>query len=61
LFSFASPRPPDAYEFAQPDILSATGIMAFAFMCHHNTFLIYQSMRDSSLEKWEKVTHISVG
>lgn len=35
--------------------------MAFAFMCHHNTFLIYQSMRDSSLEQWEKVTHISVG
>jgi amino acid permease len=60
-FFLFSPRPADAYDFAQPDILSATGIMAFAFMCHHNTFLIYQSMRDSSLEKWEKVTHISVG
>lgn len=61
IFRFRRPRPADAYEFAQPDILSATGIMAFAFMCHHNTFLIYQSMKDSSLERWEKVTHLSVG
>lgn len=29
-------------------------------MCHHNTFLVYQSMRDATLEKWEKVTHISI-
>lgn len=29
-------------------------------MCHHNTFLVYQSMRDASLERWEKVTHISL-
>lgn len=32
-----------------------------AFMCHHNTFLVYQSMRNASLERWEKVTHISIG
>lgn len=31
-----------------------------AFMCHHNTFLVYQSMRDATLERWEKVTHISI-
>lgn len=34
--------------------------MISAFMCHHNTFLVYQSMRDASLEQWEKVTHISI-
>jgi solute carrier family 38 (sodium-coupled neutral amino acid transporter), member 11 len=56
-----SPQPSDAYKFFQPDILSAVGIIAFAFMCHHNTFLIYQSMEDSSFEKWERVTHFSVG
>jgi len=32
-----------------------------AFMCHHNTFLVYQSMRDATMERWEKVTHISIG
>lgn len=31
-----------------------------AFMCHHNTFLVYQSMRDATLERWEKLTHISI-
>lgn len=32
-----------------------------AFMCHHNTFLVYQSMREATMERWEKVTHISIG
>lgn len=35
-------------------------IFITAFMCHHNTFLVYQSMRDATLERWEKVTHISI-
>lgn len=30
-------------------------------MCHHNTFLVYQSMRDATMEKWERITHFSVG
>ncbi|XP_036332783.1 angiotensin-converting enzyme isoform X2 [Rhagoletis pomonella] len=30
-------------------------------MCHHNTFLVYQSMRNATLERWEKVTHVSIG
>ncbi len=29
-------------------------------MCHHNTFMIYGSMRNTSQEKWQKVTHISI-
>lgn len=32
-----------------------------AFMCHHNTFLVYQSMQNATMERWEKVTHFSVG
>lgn len=51
----------DSWRFANVDVIPATGIMAFAFMCHHNTFLVYQSMRNASLERWEKVTHISIG
>lgn len=39
-------------------ILSISGT---AFMCHHNTFLVYQSMREATMERWEKVTHISIG
>ncbi|KAL5288031.1 SLC38A11 family protein [Megaselia abdita] len=51
----------EAWRFAYFDIIPALGIMAFAFMCHHNTFLMYQSIECPSLEKWEKVTKVSVG
>ncbi|XP_036228446.1 putative sodium-coupled neutral amino acid transporter 11 isoform X4 [Bactrocera oleae] len=52
---------PESWRFANIDLIPATGIMVFAFMCHHNTFLVYQSMRNATLERWEKVTHISIG
>ncbi|XP_039956254.1 putative sodium-coupled neutral amino acid transporter 11 isoform X2 [Bactrocera tryoni] len=51
----------ESWRFANIDLIPATGIMVFAFMCHHNTFLVYQSMRNATLERWEKVTHISIG
>ena len=30
-------------------------------MCHHNSYLLYSSMRDPSLTRWQGVTHVSVG
>ncbi|KAM8712895.1 hypothetical protein ACLKA7_013254 [Drosophila subpalustris] len=51
----------ESWRFANSDLIPATGIMVFAFMCHHNTFLVYQSMREATMERWEKVTHISIG
>lgn len=41
--------------------LSFLLIFIAAFMCHHNTFLVYHSMRNATLERWERVTHISIG
>lgn len=35
-------------------------IYFLAFMCHHNTFLLYCSIEDTSLGKWNKVTHASI-
>ncbi|XP_058066863.1 putative sodium-coupled neutral amino acid transporter 11 [Anopheles bellator] len=55
------PDTPESWRFAHSDLIPAVGIMAFAFMCHHNTFLVYQSMQDATMERWERVTHISVG
>ncbi|CAL8147928.1 unnamed protein product [Orchesella dallaii] len=53
---------PDAWRTVNPGgIIQAIGVYAFAFMCHHNTFMIYGSMRNTSQEKWQKVTHISIG
>ena len=37
-----------------------TNIYILAFMCHHNTFLLYCSIEDTSLGKWNKVTHASI-
>ena len=32
-----------------------------AFICHHNSFLIYGSLREPTLSNWSRVTHLSVG
>ncbi|KAF7286687.1 hypothetical protein GWI33_004710 [Rhynchophorus ferrugineus] len=54
------PEHPHSWKFINADIVPAIGIMAFAFMCHHNTFLIYSSISDASQKKWETVTHASI-
>lgn len=54
------PPTEDAYNFANTGITQAIGIMTFAFMCHHNTFLIYGSLSNPTEDRWNKVTHISI-
>ncbi|XP_018568139.1 putative sodium-coupled neutral amino acid transporter 11 isoform X2 [Anoplophora glabripennis] len=54
------PQHPQSWSFFNNDIIPAIGIMAFAFMCHHNTFLIYGSIADPNQKKWEIVTHASI-
>ncbi|XP_033219726.1 putative sodium-coupled neutral amino acid transporter 11 [Belonocnema kinseyi] len=50
-----------SWRFANfPGIIPAVGIMAFAFMCHHNTFLIYGSIERATQKKWDVVTHWSL-
>ncbi|KAL7302006.1 hypothetical protein TKK_0005243 [Trichogramma kaykai] len=55
------PSHEDAWRFGNIEgIIPSVGIMAFAFMCHHNTFLIYGSIERPSQEKWDVVTHWSL-
>ncbi|XP_066594514.1 putative sodium-coupled neutral amino acid transporter 11 isoform X2 [Prorops nasuta] len=55
------PTHEDSWRFANfPGIVPSVGIMAFAFMCHHNTFLIYGSIERATQEKWDSVTHWSL-
>ncbi|PSN36021.1 putative sodium-coupled neutral amino acid transporter 11 [Blattella germanica] len=54
------PSTPDSWQFANWGIIPAIGIMAFAFMCHHNTFLIYGSIQDADQRRWDTVTHASI-
>ncbi|CAG5865559.1 unnamed protein product [Menidia menidia] len=51
----------DAWAFAKWNAIQAVGVMSFAFICHHNSFLIYGSLKQPTLANWSRVTHISVG
>lgn len=51
----------DAYTFANTGITKAIGIIAFAYMCHHNSFLLYAALEDPTQRRWNKVTHVSLG
>lgn len=51
---------PDAWQFANYNVSQAVGIMAFAYMCHHNTFLIHSSLENPTKKRWGFVTHFSV-
>ncbi|XP_044539478.1 putative sodium-coupled neutral amino acid transporter 11, partial [Gracilinanus agilis] len=53
-------RTEDAWVFAKPNAIQAVGVMSFAFICHHNSFLIYGSLEEPTVVKWSRVIHISV-
>ncbi|XP_048753789.1 putative sodium-coupled neutral amino acid transporter 11 isoform X2 [Ostrea edulis] len=55
------PPTDDAWNFANYNIAQAIGIMAFAYMCHHNTFLIHGSLENPTHQRWSLVTHLSIG
>ncbi|XP_041939252.1 putative sodium-coupled neutral amino acid transporter 11 [Alosa sapidissima] len=55
------PPAEDAWSFARWNAIQAVGVMSFAFICHHNSFLIYGSLREPTLSNWSRVTHLSVG
>jgi sodium-coupled neutral amino acid transporter 11 len=47
------------YSIIQPQIAQAIGVISFAFVCHHNSLLIYGSLRTPTLDRFTTVTHIS--
>ncbi|XP_007546642.1 putative sodium-coupled neutral amino acid transporter 11 [Poecilia formosa] len=51
----------NAWAFAKWNAIQAVGVMSFAFICHHNSFLIYNSLEHPTLSNWARVTHTSVG
>ncbi|KAK4655961.1 hypothetical protein QC762_307080 [Podospora pseudocomata] len=40
-------------------IWSAIGVISFAFVCHHNSLLIYGSLEKPTIDRFSKVTHYS--
>lgn len=42
-------------------VIQAIGVISFAFVCHHNSLLIYGSLRTPTMDRFAKVTHYSTG
>ncbi|CAA7263147.1 unnamed protein product [Cyclocybe aegerita] len=47
------------FSIIEPAIFQAIGVISFAFVCHHNSLLIYGSLRTPTLDRFAKVTHVS--
>ena len=45
----------------EPNIVQAIGVMAFAYVCHHNIFLVYESLKNSTEARMATATHWSIG
>ncbi|KAM6178050.1 putative sodium-coupled neutral amino acid transporter 11 [Rhynchocyon petersi] len=54
------PKTEDAWVFAKSNAIQAVGVMSFAFICHHNCFLVYGSLEEPTVAKWSHVIHVSV-
>ena len=44
-----------------PNIFAGIGTISFAFVCQHNSFLVFKSLKNPTIENWRYVAHISVG
>ncbi|KAG0643852.1 transmembrane amino acid transporter protein-domain-containing protein [Tuber brumale] len=42
-------------------VFQAIGVISFAFVCHHNSLLIYGSLKKPTLDRFARVTHYSTG
>ncbi|KAK9798803.1 putative Amino acid transporter [Seiridium cardinale] len=42
-------------------IFQAIGVISFAFVCHHNSLLIYGSLKTPTMDRFARVTHYSAG
>ena len=51
--------PSKRFSFIEPGIFQAIGVISFAFVCHHNSLLIYGSLKTPTLDRFATVTHVS--
>ncbi|KAF5856291.1 hypothetical protein ETB97_007619 [Aspergillus alliaceus] len=47
--------------FVNSGFFQAAGVISFAFVCHHNSLLIYGSLKKPTLDRFARVTHYSTG
>ncbi|KDE07865.1 hypothetical protein MVLG_01959 [Microbotryum lychnidis-dioicae p1A1 Lamole] len=49
----------ERWTFINSGFFEAIGVISFAFVCHHNSLLIYGSLKTPTLDRFAKVTHVS--
>src|SRR6266481_4107396 len=54
-----SSSPSVRFSIVTPRVTEAIGVISFAFVCHHNSLLIYSGMRTPTLDWFAFVMHIS--
>ncbi|KAJ3120241.1 hypothetical protein HK098_004765 [Nowakowskiella sp. JEL0407] len=54
-------KPEEKFTVIGPGVFQAIGVISFAFVCHHNTFLIYGSLKTPTMDRMALVTHFSTG
>jgi sodium-coupled neutral amino acid transporter 11 len=53
--------PASHFTIIDSGFFEAVGVISFAYVCHHNSLLIYGSLATPTLDRWNTVTHISTG
>lgn len=43
------------------NLFQGISVISFALVCHHNTIYIYNSLKDATIKKFSKITHIACG
>ena len=46
--------------FINEQVFAGVGTMSFAFVCQHNSFIVFRSLRERTFSNWTKVVHGSV-
>ncbi|KAI9250402.1 transmembrane amino acid transporter protein-domain-containing protein [Helicostylum pulchrum] len=49
------------FNLINDEVFQAIAVISFAFVCHHNSFLIFGSLKQPSLNRFATVTHWSMG
>ncbi len=49
------------YTLTGSAVFEAIGVISFAFVCHHNTFMIFTSLKRPSVKRFSLVAHLSTG
>jgi solute carrier family 38 (sodium-coupled neutral amino acid transporter), member 11 len=47
--------------FIDSNFFPAVGVISFAFVCHHATFIVYNTLRDNTEQRWNLTVHLTLG